>query len=164
MEFELTFDKLTVDERQALLAAGERVTFDPDTVLVREGDSLDALYVVMKGTVRVERTVRVRARIVAGAEATAAQRAEVEEPRAVVELARLGEGALLGEISLLLEEHRATANVVAAEHIAAVRIPAAKLAAMLDENPDLRSRFYFSIARTLARRLKATSKRIGADW
>jgi|GEM_PF-889922 len=165
MEFEITFEKLSADERSALLEQGERRTFAHGDVIITEGQPQGALYVLLSGRVRVERNLRVRARYVAAGGRVAIGRVDagaeyVDQP---VQLARMGKGAIFGEISLLLEESQASASVVAEEAAEVVRVDWSMLNGFLDANMELRSRFCQSLAITLARRLRSTNKRVNSE-
>lgn len=165
MEFEITFEKLSADERSALLEQGERRRCAVGDVIIAEGQPPGALFVLLGGRVRVERNLRVRARYVASGGQVSVGRAAggteyVDQP---VQLARMGAGAIFGEISLLLEDASASASVIAEEASEIVRVDWSRLDSLLASNPDLRSRFYQSLAITLARRLRSTNKRVTTE-
>lgn len=106
------------------------VTFRAEQPLIREAHPIDYVYVIRKGTVRIQ---------VAGKR-----------------IAQLGAGAICGEMGFL-EGRPASASVVAEGEVEADRIPAGKLRDIFDTFPSIGHRFFKSIALNLSRRLRDTS-------
>ena len=106
------------------------VTFQADQPLIREAHPIDYVYVIRKGTVRIQ---------IAGKK-----------------VAQLSAGAIAGEMGFL-EGRPASASVVAEGEVEADRIPAAKLRDIFDTFPSVGHRFFKSIALNLSRRLRDTS-------
>ncbi|RMG97919.1 MAG: cyclic nucleotide-binding domain-containing protein [Candidatus Dadabacteria bacterium] len=105
-------------------------TYEPGTVIFREGEEGQDLYVLLSGTVRVSRS---------GWEV-----AEISEP-----------GAYFGEMSSLLGEPR-SATVTAVTEVRALVVPAASLEDFFGRTPQLALR----MARDLAKRLAETTERL----
>jgi CRP-like cAMP-binding protein len=101
-----------LDERvhRRLAQIGKRRSYAAGETIVREGSSGTALYVVLSGTVRVE--------------------------RAGSAVAELGPNEFFGELSLIEEEPR-SASVIAAEDAECILFPSWEFRALLDEHPQI---------------------------
>lgn len=96
--------------RRRLAEIGKRRTYQADEVIVKEGTTGTALYIVLSGRARVER----------GGAA----------------IAQLGSGDFFGELALI-EEHPRTATVVASEETDCLLFPAWEFTALLEEHPEV---------------------------
>lgn len=96
--------------RRRLAEIGKRRTYQADEVIVKEGTTGTALYIVLSGRARVER------------EGSA--------------IAQLGSGDFFGELALI-EEHPRTATVVASEETDCLLFPAWEFTALLEEHPEV---------------------------
>jgi CRP-like cAMP-binding protein len=96
--------------RRRLAEIGKRRTYQADEVIVKEGTTGTALYIVLSGRARVER----------GGTA----------------IAQLGSGDFFGELALI-EEHPRTATVVASEETDCLLFPAWEFTALLEEHPEV---------------------------
>jgi CRP/FNR family transcriptional regulator, cyclic AMP receptor protein len=96
--------------RQRLSEVGKRRTYAADEVMVQEGSTGTALYVLLSGRARVERDGK--------------------------ELGQLGAGDFFGELALI-EEHPRSATVVATEPSDCLLFPAWEFTALLEEHPEL---------------------------
>lgn len=105
----------------------------PGELLIREGLHAGAVFLIQTGTVDVER---------GGAR-----------------LVTLKGGDIVGEMSFL-EGVPASASVIAAEPVTALAIPVRELQQIFEAFPHLAARFYRSIAVTLSRRLRETSRQL----
>jgi twitching motility protein PilT len=112
---------------------GELYAYAKGEALAREGDASDAFFIFVRGEASVTLT-------------------SGGEP---IELARLGPPEAVGEMGVLLESAR-SASVVAAEPVLALRFSAPQFHNMLKNMPF----FGLVLARTLAARLHAASRRI----
>ncbi|HEX2221583.1 MAG TPA: cyclic nucleotide-binding domain-containing protein [Candidatus Limnocylindria bacterium] len=104
-------------DRQALRRlAGHatRRTYAPGDVIVREGSTGTALYVILRGRVRVEK------------------RGETDE----AVLGELGTGEFFGELALI-EEHARTASVIAVEETECLLFAAWEFRGMLETHPQI---------------------------
>ena len=106
-----SLDRRTI---RRLASQASRRTFAPGQAIVREGDAGVALYVILRGRVRVERGPQ-------------------DPPQAVGEL---GPGDFFGELALI-EEHARTATVIAIEETECVLFVAWEFRALLDEHPRM---------------------------
>jgi CRP-like cAMP-binding protein len=96
--------------RRRLAEIGKRRSYGPDEVIVREGSTGTALYIILSGRARVER--------------------EGET------LTTLSSGDFFGELALI-EEHPRSATVVAAEPTECLLFPAWEFTALLNEHPEV---------------------------
>jgi len=117
-----------------LLRNSQRRRVSRGEVIVREGQSPEAIFVVHEGFISVR----------AGD----------------VTVGYFGPGQVLGEISFL-ERRSASATVVAEGDAVVDRIDNADLEALLSAHPDLSARFYRSLAANLSRRVRELSQNLG---
>ncbi len=110
------FKSLDEAGRRELLSSGFVMRFDPDDVVLREGDPGETMYLVMEGTVRVE----------------------TRAPTGTVQLAELGRGACVGEGSVLTGSLR-TATVTALTPVTAVVFARHRIQRILDASPKVRA-------------------------
>jgi CRP-like cAMP-binding protein len=96
--------------RRRLADVGKRRTYAPDEVIVRQGTTGTALYILLSGRAAVE----------------------VDERR----VAELGPGDFFGELALI-EEHPRTASVVAVAETDCLLFPAWEFTALLEEHPEI---------------------------
>lgn len=126
-----TLEFLTPTDRTLLSSKSKKLTFAPGQALIREGDPSWAVYLVTGGTARVERNGKA--------------------------IATLSEGDVFGEMSFL-ESGNASATVFAADELSVELIETVELHQVFEGFPHLGSRFYKSVAVTLSRRLRETSR------
>ena len=96
--------------RRRLAEVGKRRTYGADEVIVKEGSTGTALYIILSGRARVER-----------------------ESQALGELTP---GDFFGELALI-EEHPRSATVVAAADTDCLLFPAWEFTALLKEHPEV---------------------------
>jgi len=113
-----------------LTAVGNRQTCAPGSFLVREGEPLEAFFVLLEGRL----SVRTKAR--------------PDE-----ELNSLLPGEIVGELSFL-DSRPPSASVVADGESTVLSVPRNKLSAKLDSDPMFAARFYRSLSVFLAHRLR----------
>jgi hypothetical protein len=118
-----------------ILKSGSEQQVIANTVIIKEGEHPDDLYIVLSGLVRIH-----------------------VSSCGVKQIAVLGPGELLGEISFL-ENIPASATVVAAENSLLLALPREVLRARIEEEPAFASRLYKSFALISTRRLR---ERVGA--
>jgi extracellular factor (EF) 3-hydroxypalmitic acid methyl ester biosynthesis protein len=104
------------------------------SVILEKGAQHRALYVIKKGTVSVETAPG-------------------------VEVARRGEGAVFGEMSFL-DNRGASASIVAQDSVDVHVLEEAQVTALLISVPGLATRFYQTLAVTLAYRLREASDQL----
>ncbi|SMC22805.1 Cyclic nucleotide-binding domain-containing protein [Desulfacinum hydrothermale DSM 13146] len=107
----------------------EKVTFEADTILFREGDPAEYFYVFLKGQVKLS----------------------LEEGSFVAYLVSKP-GEVFGWSSLL-ERSAYSATATSLSETRAVRIPGAKMREILESQPESAMRFYRRLAKTLGARL-----------
>lgn len=137
---ERIFEYLTEAEELALLNKGGVSRFGPESIIVREGDTHHALYVLKEGEVRVEK-------------------GSTGFP---LELARLGPGEIFGEMSFI-DGVAASANIVANSVVEAYVVDRLLMKPLLKAYPSIYGRFFHSLAAILSRRLRETSALVNAD-
>lgn len=104
------FNGLSGEELYPVGEIAELVSRAPGDVVVKQGDPGDALFVVVKGTLRVKKDDRT--------------------------LSDIGRGAVFGEMALLDGAPRA-ATVEAVTEAELLRVPRAEFEALLDESPEI---------------------------
>ena len=129
------FNKLNVRDWGSFFRIGERLSFEHDAFILREGQSGEAVYFLADGVVRVERQI--------GDD--------------TIELARINAGCIFGELTFL-DGAEISANVIADGYVEVVRVASSDLRNLMDEDSRFASHFYHSFAVTLSRRPRATNK------
>jgi CRP/FNR family cyclic AMP-dependent transcriptional regulator len=117
-----------------LARVGERRRLSPRKVMIREGEPIDALYILLDGRMSVK----------------------VEGVGVVAEM---GTGEIIGELSLV-ENGPASATVTAVEDCNLLAIAHDQLKARLDQDDAFGHRFYRALAMLLADRLRDRVKRV----
>jgi CRP/FNR family transcriptional regulator, cyclic AMP receptor protein len=107
----------------------------PGEVLIKQGDPIDAVYIVLEGTLSV--------------------RAQAD-----TEIARLGSGEIVGEMSFV-DARPPLATVVALEVSLVLSIPRTRLTAKLDHDATFAAHFYRALAIFLSYRLRDTVGMLG---
>lgn len=135
------FKFLRDEEHQQLLQSCERRSYKPGEVLIQEGQKQTALFVIVKGEVKVQR----------------------EHEGFSIELSRHGVGEIFGDMSFI-EGQAASASVMAGdEEVLAFVITHQHIANLTAQNPGLAARFYQSLAEILSRRLRETTNLVQKD-
>ncbi len=119
-----------------LMAHGRKERATAGTVLIREGEPVDSLYVLLDGILEVS------GRAVGG-----------DRP------IRLGCGEVLGEVSFV-DSRPPMASVTAAADTIVLAIPRTELKEKLAQDAAFAARFYRSLAVFLAHRLRTTGRRL----
>lgn len=118
---------LTVNDWTLLADKAARVQFKKGDFLVRKGKVGNGVYLLLKGTAKVQLLSQV--------------------PRTI------GPGEICGDMSFL-EDAAASANVVADESLETYHLDRPTLQSLFELFPHLGSRFYRSLATNLSRRLR----------
>ena len=118
---------------QALADRGRPKAFAAGSILIRQGDIGETMYVILNGRVRVQR-----------------EHAALAEP---VLLAELDAGQVVGEMGLLDGEPR-SATVIAIDEVEAVELTATDLTEVMLEHPDVAT----TLLKTLSRRVRSTDE------
>lgn len=127
---------LTDSDLEWMIARGQRQRIPAGTLLIREGQPIAALYLLLEGRLEVSGSAIVGAPI------------------------RLGPGEIVGEMSLL-DSRPPAANVAAAVDCVVLAIPRSALTAELQRNAEFAARFYRSMAVFLVHRMRNTYQRMG---
>lgn len=125
------FQDVDVAKLRLLAMSGDRITYEPGDVVFSQGESPDAVYVLLEGAVNV-----------------------IHEGPQRVKLAQLDENAIFGEIGVLCDRLR-SATVEAATHATVIRIERYTFNQVIRDVPQLA----LALARELARRLESMSER-----
>lgn len=128
------FESFTPDERAAVAARGRVLELPAGTVLMREGDHADALYVLLDGTVRVMRVDAVGNPVEVGFRLT---------------------GECFGEMALIDGGLR-SATVIAATRVRVFELERELFMEVMTRAPDLMSK----LLRELSRKIRDVSERV----
>lgn len=127
--------QLSDEDVDWLGAAGQRRTLTTGDVLIRQGQPIDAMYILLDGRMAVS---------VAG----------------IGEVAQISSGEIIGEMSLV-DARPPSASVTALTPATVLTIARAPLERHLAENVAFSARFYRAIATFLSDRLRSTVARLG---
>ncbi|MEG3924831.1 cyclic nucleotide-binding domain-containing protein [Microcoleus sp. D3_18a_C4] len=128
--------QLNNDDINWIVQKGKKEVLDPGGILIQEGRQIDALYIVLKGSLSVL--------------------IEAERTR---ELAKIASGELVGEVSFI-DARPPLATVKAIEETHLLAIPRRQLVIKLDQDMGFASRFYYGISLCLADRMRGTIRHI----
>ncbi len=133
----LFLGELNNDDLNWLILKGRKETIPQGKALIREGQAIDALYIVVSGTLSV-----------------------VIEAIENKELARIGSGELVGEVSFI-DTRPPLATVLAVEESTVLSVPRIQLMTKLQQDMGFASRFYHAVSICLSDRLRGTISRLG---
>jgi CRP-like cAMP-binding protein len=123
---------LSNQDWELLLEKAETRLYQPDDVILQMGEQPQAMYLISKGQVRIE-----------------------QRPGRV--LAYHGPGAVFGEMSFL-QGKEASASVIAVDKVEIRIMHLIHVNSLLNSVPGLATRFYQTLAVTLAQRLQKASE------
>ncbi|OLP16154.1 cyclic nucleotide-binding protein [Leptolyngbya sp. 'hensonii'] len=129
--------ELSDEDFDWMVYVGRREEIPTGTILIQEGEEIDALYIVLKGTLAVS------------VDALGGQ-----------EIARLSVGEVVGEMSFI-DSHLPSATVEAIEPSLVLSIPLQQLNRKLNNDLGFASRLYRSLAFSLSDRLRETVSHLG---
>jgi len=137
-----------------MIATGSRQKIAANTVLIHSGGPVDALYILLNGTMTVsvcedERNPLARAFAVLEGSETSGR-----------EISRLSRGEIVGETPFI-DARLPSATVKTIEDSMVLSIPRQQLAAKLQQDVGFASRFYRVIATLLSNRLQGMLSRLG---
>ncbi len=138
----LVFAELYDSDLDWMVRVGVPCPLSATTLLIEEGKALDAIYILLDGTLAVVIS------------------AQVNGQQVSKEVARLATGEILGEMSFV-EAQMASATVKAVENCLVWALPRTELAAKLRQDQPFAARFYRAIAVVLAERLQDRLTRHG---
>ena len=127
------FRKIGLSRLKLLAFASERLYYDDDQFLFREGDEGDAAFIILNGTAVVS----------------------IEASSGPVEIARLKKGGIVGEISILCDVPR-TATVQAKNSLSTLKVNKDTFFHLVAEFPEIA----VEVMRELASRLNDTNKQL----
>ena len=128
-------------EAAALLAHMTRESLPEGTLLIRQGDPADDIFIIDTGRLTV--------------------RLALPDGR-MLKLRTMAAGALVGEIASYARLHR-TADVVAQTDVTVYRANSALARTLMQDNPTLAAALHRMVAITLAEKLDRTNKLLGSD-
>jgi CRP/FNR family transcriptional regulator, cyclic AMP receptor protein len=129
--------QLSDSDIEWMIARGTKERILAGTILIREGQPVNAIYIVLHGALEVSGSGLSGSRPI-----------------------RLGCGEVVGEMSFV-DSRPPSATVTAAENATVLAIPCTALATKLQRDPAFAARFYRSLAVLLSHRLRDTVKRLG---
>jgi len=127
------FAKIEPSKLKLLAFTSERLTYQADQVLCRQGDTGDAAYIIIEGVAAVR----------------------IATPNGDIEVARLGRGDVVGEIAILCDVPR-TATVTATERVTTLKVTKELFFRLVNEFPQIA----IEIMRELAARLERTNAQL----
>ena len=128
--------QLNNDDIDWIVQKGKKEILDPGTILIDEGRQIDALYIVLDGSLSV-----------------------LLDSDHTKELARIATGELVGEVSFI-DARPPLATVKAIEETHLLAIPRRHLIIKLQHDMGFASRFYYGISLCLADRMRGTIRHI----
>jgi len=134
------FAGLTNEGLEQIAALGKFYEAAAGNLIVRQGDSCDAVYFVLSGELRVRMIIGVVDRI----DKT---------------LCKLGSGEFFGELGMFLQSKR-TADVIAETQTRLFRMNTNAFQLLVKQIPELASPVLFNIGSTMARRVADDNKRL----
>lgn len=127
------FAKIEPSKLKLLAFTSERLTFDPDESLCRQGDPGDAAYIIVDGEADVL----------------------VDTPGGPITVARVGKNDIVGEIAILCDVPR-TATVTARTELTTLKISKDLFFQLVGQFPEMS----IEIMRALASRLEKTTRQL----
>ena len=155
----LFFGELSDSDVDWMLQKGHLEELEADTVLIKSGEQVENLYVLLQGLISVSVSEPKKNRLTS---IFAALETEEEETSAFLgrEIAQISRGEILGEIAAL-ESHRSYSTLKTLEDSSVLVIPRQQLLLKLQQDPAMASRFYRVVAKLLSGRLQGLISRLG---
>ena len=129
------------NERRALTGFGEFVSYPAEKIVIREGESQNCLYFLLKGVVHALHKVK----------------------GGTTPVGAIREGEWFGEVNIF-DPDRASAMVVARTDARMWRISRSRLEEFLNAHPPLGCMVLLGAAEVLARRTRALVTKLNATW
>ena len=126
--------QLSDQDAEWLTANGRKQVLPPETVLIREAEPIDSLYIVLEGQLSV-----------------------TDRDLGDAEVARLGCGEIVGEMSFV-DGRPPSATVRAVERTIALRVPRPALLRKIEADPAFAARFYRALAMFISHRLRTLTR------
>ncbi len=137
------FDSLTKTQLELVASICEPATYDSGSILIKENESSDELYVIGRGVVE----------IVMNPSFVAAEHDESAESIVVAELTH---GQVFGEIALVDQGIRSATARVSSDNSFVLRIPRKRLMLLCDTYPDLGYKLMKNLAADMAMKMRNT--------
>jgi bacteriocin-type transport-associated protein len=154
----LIFGELSDSDVDWMLGAGRLAEIDTDRVLIRAGEQIEDLYIILQGTLSVfikeEKSNRLL-NIFAALESSPDSDTSIGR-----EILHLDRGEIVGE-AIALDNPISTATVTALENSVLLRIPQQQLRLKLQQDVGTAARFYRVEAMLLSSRLQGLISRLG---
>jgi len=128
------FKELNDDELQKVAEISIKKIFPGGSIIFREGESGDSLFLIIYGSVRILKT----------------------SERGEEEIVRLASGSVFGELALIDESQR-SASAVAIENTELLDIIRDNLNNLIEENPKIGVKIYKAFSKLIASRLRGTT-------
>lgn len=138
--FQRAFQELTDDEVERIMKDARHVEFEDGETIIREGDDLGRIMVVLEGSVRVVRLKQ------------GEKEKELAEP--------LGPGDTLGEMSFI-DGLGASATLIAKGHVKVRAVDHELVEEIVADSPGFRERLYHSVLFTVIQRLRQLDYKLG---
>ena len=126
--------QLSDQDAEWLTANGRKQVLPPDGVMIREGEPIDSLYVVLEGLLSV-----------------------IDRDLGNAEVAQLGCGEVVGEMSFI-DGRPPSATVRAIERTTALKVSRQALLNKIETDPAFAARFYRALAMFLSHRLRTLTR------
>jgi len=136
------FDNLSATQLELVASICEPATFSKDTILFRENDSSDELYVIGRGTVEI----LVNPSFV-GSE---------DDTYELVVIAELRQGQIIGEVALVDQGLRSATVKVGQDGTYLLRLPRERLMLLCDTYPEMGYKIMKNLAADLALKMRNT--------
>lgn len=120
-----------------MIENGSKETIQDESFLVKQGDSLENIYIVLSGSFRI-----------------------FNEQNPSFNIAQIGSGEILGEMSFM-DERPPSVSVQATETSSVYKISLARMKQKMEVDNRFAARFYYAIGLFLSDRLRKTTGRLG---
>ncbi len=150
MRFQDTFSELEDSERETFLGLGTPRSFTAGDVILEQNVEHRGFWVITKGEAGVEQRLRVVGRY------KSKDKAPIEKT-VRIEVDRMGPGEMFGEMSFI-DGAPTSARVVAKGDIDLLYIEGDAIQELVEKDLGFKGRFFHSMAKILASRLRAANK------
>jgi bacteriocin-type transport-associated protein len=158
-EVPLIFGELSDSDVDWFLQKGYLASIPPDTILIKSGEQVENLYILLQGLMAVYVSEQRKNRL---SSIFAVLETENEETLSSFEreISQISRGEIIGEIAPL-ESHRSYYTLKTLEDCSVLVIPRQQLVLKLQQDPAMASRFYRVVAKLISSRLQGLVSRLG---
>ncbi len=155
----LIFGELSDSDVDWMLQKGHLETIKADTVLIKSGEQVENLYIVLQGLISVSVSEQKKNPLTS---VFAILETENEESSTSLEreISQISRGGILGEISAF-DSHRSFSTLRTIEDSNILVIPRQELLVKLQRDPAMASRFYRVVSQLISGRLQGLISRLG---